>query len=69
MEVSALVYLEIVIIAASVAVSSGDSTLVLDRKVQESNGPRHLPCSIARDSRGWPWMSRTLTVAFPAHVY
>ena len=24
--------------------------------------------SIARDSRGWPWMSRTLTVAFPARI-
>jgi hypothetical protein len=33
-EVFALVYLQIVIIAAPIAISYGDSMLVLDRKVQ-----------------------------------
>ena len=62
MEVFALVYLQIgllclqiVIIAAPIAVSYSDSTLVLDRKVQ--------------GIKWWPWMSHTLTTAFPARVY
>ena len=77
MEVFALVYLQIgllclqiVIIVAPVAVSYGDSVLVLNRKVQGIKWSMlSLPYSIACDSRGWPWMSWIWTVAFPARVY
>ena len=77
MEVFALVYLQIgllclqiAIVAAPIAVSYGDSALVLDRKVQGIKwSVLSLPCSVTHDLRGWPWMSQTLTVAFPARVY
>ena len=38
-------------------------------KFAKESKPHRVHRSVARDSRGWPRMSWTLTIAFPAHVF